>query len=315
MNVQLTRPSNQHHTSYEMRRFKIVTWTVVLSIINFNFALGAPAAVREKLEMLDVAEGGITSSELQKRNDPLDLEHLDDSWSTTNAADRLSVPPSPDLSDFNQLWEELGEEDIGWHFPPTSESPGSKSGSTGSEEVESKWQNYGSSNPSGSHLGPTGGSPLSPLPHPGPEDRLPSPPNLPVNPDTSTGHQPIPPQRPTVGLFLPPSPLTHPDDRFPTPSWSVDVDLYPGTLSSTGHQPTPSQSPTDSPLPHPGSSGDRSPSPHCWLAEPDRLPSIGSQTTPPQSPGVIHSPPSPESSPEGFLDKLLKGKIKRRIYC
>jgi hypothetical protein len=41
-----------------MQRCKIVTWIVILSIV--NFALGAPAAVRRKLEMLvdvDVAEG------------------------------------------------------------------------------------------------------------------------------------------------------------------------------------------------------------------------------------------------------------------
>ena len=62
-----------------MRRCKLVTWTLILSII--NFALGAPAAVREGLGMpvdVDVADGGTAMS--RKRNDPLD------DGSTSNAA-------------------------------------------------------------------------------------------------------------------------------------------------------------------------------------------------------------------------------------
>jgi hypothetical protein len=130
--------------------------------------------------------------------------------------------------------------------------------------------------PTGSHLGPTGDSPLPPLPHPGPsEGHLPSPPRWPVNPDTlsSAYHQPPPPpQRPTGGSSL-------------------------------------------SPIPHPGPSEDHSSSPLGFLANPDTLSPTGHQQTPPQSPVVTRPPPSRDPSTDGFLDQLLKGKIKRRIYC
>ena len=93
---------------------------------------------------------------------------------------------------------------------------------------------------------PMGGSPLSPLPHPGPsKGRFPSPPGFSVNPDTlsSTGHQPRPPQSPTGGIPLPlsASPRVHQRTSFP-PGFSMN----PDTLSSTGstdNQPTPPQSP------------------------------------------------------------------------
>jgi hypothetical protein len=224
-----------------MRRCKIVTWILILSII--NFALGAPAAVRGRLETsvdVDVAECGIATS--QKRYDPLD------DWSTTNSADRPPTPLRLTPSEVDQLWEDVAEQRIDRYSPPTPESHGS------TESVDSNWPNYAPSNPgspTGSHPGPTGGSPLHPLPHPGPsEDRFPSPPGFSVNPGTlsSTGHQPKPPQSP--------------------PGWSVN----PGTSSSTAHQPTPPQSPTDgSPLPHPGPSEDRFPRPPGRSANPDRF--------------------------------------------
>jgi hypothetical protein len=194
-----------------MRRCKIVTWILILSII--NFALGAPAAVRGRLEMsvdVDVAECGTATS--QKRYDPLD------DWSTTNSADRPPTPPRLTPSEVDQLWEDVAEQRIDRYSPATPESHGS------TESVDSNWPNYAPSNPgspTGSHPGPTGGSPLPPPPHPGPsEDRFPSPPGWSVNPGTlsSTGHQPTPPQSPTDGSPL--LPLPHPgpsEDRFPRP--------------------------------------------------------------------------------------------------
>jgi hypothetical protein len=276
-----------------MRCCKIITWILILSII--NFALGAPAAIRERLDMsvdVDVAEGGTAT--WQKRYDPLD------DWSTT------TTPSSLSPSDLDRFWEELGEEQNGWYIPPlTPESPAS------TESVDSS-----PGSPTGSHPGPTDGYPLHPLPHPGPsESRFPSPPGWSVNTDAllSTGHQPTPPQSPTGSSPLPPLPHPGPsEDRFPS---TLGLLENLGTLSSTGYQPTPLQA-GSSPLSHPGSSEDHCPSPHCWLATSDTLSSTGSQPTPPQSPAldpVTPPPPSPEPPPDEFLDRLLKGKIKRRI--
>ena len=206
-----------------MRRCKIVTWIVILSIV--NFALGAPAAVRERLEMpvdVDVAEGGTATS--QKRYDPLD------DWSTTNSADRPHAPPNPTPSEMERLWEdsEIAEQDLDLFC---SESPRECFGST--ESVGSNRPSYAPSNPgspTGSHPGSTGGSPLPPLPHPGPsEDRSPSPPGFSVNPDTlsSTGHQPTPPQSPTGS-----SPGSS-EDRSPSPPGGPDEfldDLLKGKI-------------------------------------------------------------------------------------
>jgi hypothetical protein len=110
----MTTSSNQRHISHEMRLCKIVTWIVILSIV--NFALGAPAAVRERLEMsvdVDVAEGGTTTS--HKRNDP------SDDWSTT------TTPLNLNPSDLDRFWEELEHND--WYIPLTvaPESPASTS--------------------------------------------------------------------------------------------------------------------------------------------------------------------------------------------
>jgi hypothetical protein len=64
---------------------------LILSIV--NFALAAPVAVREihevRVNMADVAKDGTGVSHPQTRDDPWTQ------WSTTNAADRTSAPPSP----------------------------------------------------------------------------------------------------------------------------------------------------------------------------------------------------------------------------
>ena len=229
-----------------MRRCNLVTWIVILSIV--NFALGAPAAVQEGLQMsvdVDVGECGTATS--QKRYDSLD------EWSTTNAAD---------LSEEDRLWETIAE-NFGFFC---RESPGECFGST--ESVGSNSPNYAPSSP-GSSTGyqptppqsPTGGSPLPPLPRPGPSEvRFPGPPGFSANPDTlsSTNHQPTPPQSPTVSSPLPPLPHPGPSaDHFPSPPDSPNRflnDLFKGkfkrrisgsgTLNSAQRHPRSSNIPT-----------------------------------------------------------------------
>ena len=287
-----------------MRRCKIVTWILILSIV--NFALGAPTVVQERLVTsvdVDVAEGGTATS--QKRYDPLD------DWSTSNTADRPPSPARLTSSDLDRLWEGVAEQRIDRYSPPTPESPMSSA----SESVDSTM----TSNP-GAHSDPTGGSPLR---HPGPSEyRFLSPPIGSVNPDTSSStdlwsqimqlvdkeHHGTDGPPPSLGSpvslpgsnYVPPSPVLptgsrlpvgsiplvgYPSSRpppFPYPSRPPSEDGLPGfsvnpdTLSSTGHQPMPLQSPTGgSPLPHPlaGPSDDRFPSPPRFSANTDTLPS------------------------------------------
>lgn len=303
-----------------MRPCKVVTWILILSIV--NFALGAPAAVRERLEMLadvDVAERETATS--RKRYDP-----LDDS-STTNTADRPPTPPMRSQSEIDRLWEDVERESYynDRYSPPTPDSGKS------SESIHSN-------SDSESHPGPTSG--FNPGP---PEHHFPSPPGQ-SNTLTSAGHQPAVPQSSAGGSPLPPIPHPgSPEGRIAGPlGWQEDLD----TLSSTGHQPTPPHSPAGgSPLLHqvnpyrspstgqqltpphsptggsplhplmiPGSSEDRIPSPPGWPGDPDTLSSTGHQPTLPQSPGEqdLHSLLSPEAFPTEFWDDFLKGIIKPR---
>ncbi|KAI0278055.1 hypothetical protein BGY98DRAFT_1186778 [Russula aff. rugulosa BPL654] len=284
-----------------MRHCKIVTWILILSIV--NFALGAPAALRGRLEMsvdVDVAKGGTAMS--RKWYDP-----MDDS-STSNAADR--PPPRPNLtpSEVEQLWKDVEDQRIGRNSPTTPESP------TSTESAGSNSPDYTPSNPgtptgvTGSHSGPTGGTPPPHLRHPVPsEGGFPSPPGWSLYSDTlsSTGHQPTPPQSLTDG-----SPLPHPgpsEGRLPsTPRPPVDSD----PLSSTGHQPTTPQSLTDgSPLPQPGPSEGR------FRPTPPQSPTGGSHLPPLPHPGPSEDRfPSPPGNSDKFLDDLMKGKIKRHIF-
>src|SRR5580658_5176014 len=179
-----------------MRRCKIVTWILILYIV--NIALGAPTAVREGLEMsvdVDVVEGGTATP--QKRHEPFDT------WSTTNAGDRPPTPPSPTPSEFSRLLDEIADEPLDLHSPDSPESVASNPGSP----TESN---------------PARGSPLPPLPHQGPSGDQFQTSGTPVNHDTlsSTSHQPTLPQSPTGGSSLPPLPqLPHPgppEGRFPS---------------------------------------------------------------------------------------------------
>jgi hypothetical protein len=332
-----------------MRRCKIVTWILILSIV--NFVLGAPAAVRERSEMsvdVDVAEGGTVMS--QKRFDSSDDE------SATNAADHPPTPPipTPTPSDLDRVWEELAGPGVDGHIPQ-SESPGS----TGS--VDSIRPSYAPPNP-GSPAGlrtdsphpgpsvpgwpavnpgtlsstghqhwqtppqsPTGGSPLPLSPHPGLSDEHPpgSPAAMAKGTSSSTGHQYTPEQSPTGGSPLPPSPHPGLSDEHPPGSPAA---MAKGTSSSTGHQYTPEQSPTGGsplpPSPHPGLSDDHTPGSSAAMAV-GTLSSTGRKTTPPQSPGVdsgAHPPPSPGPQPSAseaesgdLLSMVFKGKIKPRI--
>lgn len=254
-----------------MRHCKIDTWILILSII--YFALGAPAAVRESLEMsvdVDVVKGRTATS--QKRFDS------SDEWSTTDTGNRPATPQGSIPSDLDRLFEEVADPAIDWYIPPP-DSPES------SGSVNSNRPNNAPLNPTGSHAGPAGGSPL---PHPGPlEDSFPSTPGRLVNLGTlsSTGHQPTPPQSPTGDSQVPPPPPPppHPSDEHPpSPAASLDMD----TLSSTGHQPTPPQSP-----------------------EPDS--GVHAPSNPVQEPQPSAS--EAEAGAADLLSKVFNGKIKPRI--
>jgi hypothetical protein len=308
LSIERSTSSNQRHVSHEMRRrCKIVTWILILSIV--NFALGAPAAVRERSEMsvdVDVAEGGTVMS--QKRFDSSDDE------SATSAVDHPPTPPIPTSSDFfwDRVWEELTGPGVDGHIPQP-ESPGS-TGSVGSIRTSYAPPNPGS--PAGSRTG---------SPHPGP-----SVPGWPaVNPGTlsSTGHQhwQTPPQSPTDGSPLPPSPHPGLSDEHPPGSPAA---MAVGTSSSTGHQQTPPQSPTGGsslpPSPHPGLSDERPPGSSAAMAV-GTSSSTGHQQTPPPSPGTdsgAHPPSDPgpqsptseaEAESGDLLSKVIKGEIKPRM--
>ncbi|KAI0279044.1 hypothetical protein BGY98DRAFT_1096413 [Russula aff. rugulosa BPL654] len=175
-----------------MRRCKIVTWILILSVV--NFALGAPAALR--------CRSGTTHS----------------TGTNLNVADHPSTPLSLNPSVLERSWEELGEEYIDWHFPPTSESPGL------TESVESKRRDDGL----------TGGPPMRP-PRPPPPPPPPYPFDLPLphpfNPPPPHPFDPPPPHP----LHLPPLDPGLSEDRLPSPPGSV---VNPDTLSSTVHQTT-----------------------------------------------------------------------------
>lgn len=241
-----------------MRQQKLLTWTLLIpSIISFAFA--APAAVRERHEVrLDVNVTRNMSAMSQKRADSLDEgstnvpgpDHVPppspDILSQMPHSDPLdwgggspnmpgldhTQPPSPDLTDILlQIWQkdEQIQQMAEQHRypntpPPPSDSPGSLAGS---DDVPSSLRS-----PTGFQTGQTGGSPLSPLPHPGPlEGPLPSLSGWAVNPGTasSTGRQPTLPQSPN-GFPLPPLPRPGPsEDSFPP-----GFPMSPDTLSSTG---------------------------------------------------------------------------------
>lgn len=323
-----------------MRCCKIVTSILILSIVNLAF--GAPATVRERLEMMfdvDVAEGASGTATSQKRHDPLD------DWSTTNAADRPHSPPMLTPSELDRLWEEVAEQSINRHSPATPESP------TLTESVDSNPE----SPTAVSHPDLTGGSPPPPLLHPDPGPSLAEDHFTSVKPNTlsSTDRPPTAPQSPTGGGSpLPPHPGP-PHDHFPSPL-GISASENPDTFSSMGNlpppmPPMPPQRPAGgSPLPYTGSSEGRFPatpgasplpyptpsdggfldSPGWWESAAEISPSTGHQPTPPQIPtGGSALPPLPHPGPSedrflsssgwlgdpNFLDDLLHGRIKRRV--
>ena len=298
-----------------MRSRGIVTWILILSIV--DFALAAPVAVRERLVLpvdvdVLVVEGGAATS--QKRYDPLD------DWSTSNAADQPPASQSLNPSELDGLWEDVAEQRIARYSPPTSQSPRSSSESS----MDLDWP---PPNP-GSPTGPQGGSPLPPLPRPGgpgpSEVSSPDPPDWSEDPNTlsSTRGQPPPLQSPsrypvTRPLPSPQGPQPMLDEfwnallessgsRLPHPGTSEGGSVNPETLTSTGSQPpllSPPQNPGQEvtrpprpgPLPvldeywnalskgsgssqlHPGPSEGSLPSPPGGSVNPDTLPSTGSQ--------------------------------------
>jgi hypothetical protein len=197
---------------------KILTRTLlILSVI--NFALAAPAAVRERPEVrlgANVARNVTAASE--KRWDPLDEGG---SESTNVPGPDHAPPPSLDSTGLDELMRIFG---TGQHrstgsSPPSPDNPGSL---TGSNDVPSPGSPTGSRLPVGST--PVAGSlsPPPPSPHPSQpgssEDRLSSPPGFSGDLDTlsSTGYQPIPPQSPGVSPESHSLPSLEP---FPTEFW------------------------------------------------------------------------------------------------
>ena len=186
-----------------MWRCEIVTWILILSIINFT--LGAPAAVRERLEMsvdVDLVERRTATS--QKRHGLL----ARDDWSTT--ADRR--PPTSSLNPTV----------TGPHPDPTNDSPPPPPLDI-------------SINPD--TLSSTGHQPTPPQ---SPDGDIPSPP--PAPPQSSDGNIPLPPPTPPhpgqlAGLPEDRFPST-------TPGWPVDPDsdTLSSTGSSPG-SPRPPQNP------------------------------------------------------------------------
>lgn len=277
-----------------MRRCRIVTWILILSIV--NFALGAPTAVRKGLEMsvdLDVVEGGTATS--QKRWDP------PDAWSTTDPVDRPPTPPSPDFHRVVKIKEQNFDPS---YIPNWPESVGSNPGS-----------------PTGSHSGPTSGSEFSmpPQPHAEPsyawsDGHFPSRPGWSESVNSgvslSTGHQ-LTPQSLAGGSPLPPLPLQGPpEDRLPPsrPGWSVN----PGNVwSSTGHQLIPQNLAGGSrlpPLPHPESAEDQSTLTNMagWSENPGSVLSTGHDV-------VTRPAPSRRPLPDEIWHELMRTRLKRRI--
>lgn len=204
-----------------MRHYKIGIWIFILSIA--NFALGAPTATRERLEVLvdvDVAKGERATPPQKRYNPPDDASTTTHDWPTVKLADHPSIPPSLTLPEVDHAAEQPWEHRIDRHIPPT---PGSPTESVDSNPIDSNPKNRpaqestdhaASSNPESSNpeppmrphlpVGPTGGYPEPPMPLSGPpgpsDDRYPSRPGWSETPGTSssymsTGRQAVPQNR------------------------------------------------------------------------------------------------------------------------
>lgn len=197
-----------------MRRRKIVTRTLlILFVINhwqiFNFVFGAPVAARERLEeCIDMEGTEDGTAALQKRVNPVDE-------GSTNMAGQ--TPLSPDRTEVDQLWQELGEQGMLIDSPTPLNIPGwstplfSKGSST--ESIGSNPTPPPSPPPPSSPPPPTPPPPTSPPPSLTlPEERLPPASSLTTDTPSTTGHQPTPQQSPGPDLDVhpPPNPGPHP---------------------------------------------------------------------------------------------------------
>lgn len=125
---------------------------LILSVV--NFALAAPVAIRDihgvRVDMADIAKDGTGVSQSQTRGfDPWAQ------WSTTNAADRTSAPPSPDPVDSEHTEHGFAQ------LPPTSPATSSVASNSvpSSPTAPNNWPSSpGSESPSWPH-GPGGASP------------------------------------------------------------------------------------------------------------------------------------------------------------
>jgi hypothetical protein len=309
-----------------MRRYMTFTRIfLILSII--NFARAAPVVVRGAHEVhvnvVDVAEDGTARSQKRWDSGPRD------DW-LANAADQTSAPTTPRLADLDHS---------GLHSPRSStrsnNAPSSSALSTGphprskdDSPPPSSWSPNYPPIPDYS-LESWTDSPHPPRPYFSWESWLLADNSLPPSPDYSL------PSSTLADSSHPPRPdNSHPLSPGYSPSSSSSTDHSPPSLLSTDH-------PLPPPLPpSPGYSAsnswlaDESHSPSSW--SPDYPPPSSSSTDHALSPSLpstsgLHQstdgypPPSPEqpnpavseseSESSDLLDKLLRGKIRRRILA
>jgi hypothetical protein len=186
-----------------MRQHKMVTRILLVLFIVSQVVNGAPVAAREKLKGrirvdVDVTEDGTAA--LQKRVNPVEE-------GSTNMAGQ--TPPSPDRTEVDRLWQDMGEQGVlidnptpldipGWSTPPFIK--GSPTESIGSNPTPPP--------PPTSPPPPT--PPMPPMPLP--EEHLAPAWLWTTDRPSTTGHQPTPQQNPgpDLDVHLPLNPEPHP---------------------------------------------------------------------------------------------------------
>jgi len=243
----------------KMRQHKILTWTLlILSII--NFALAAPAAVRERPKVrLDANVTRNVTAASQKRWDPVD--NSDFGGSPNIPGPDYATPPSPDLAD---ILFQIPHADM---LPPTPDSPGHLAGSGPTNlprpnhalppnldstdlsgqhgYTDSPWRPWPKFSPLPPRLDPMPWSELTRLLgiaaqagyHTDSLGSLTGPGGVLPSPGSPAGSRlPMGSTRISVAGSISLPPTSHHSSQ-PGPSEGSSASLY--TLSSTGHQPTP----------------------------------------------------------------------------
>jgi hypothetical protein len=272
---------------------------LILSVV--NFALAAPVAVRNihevlqvRVDMADVAKDGTGASQSQtrKRLDPWAQ------WSTTNAADRKSAPaPSPRDSEYTEHWLARSPPANPAVSIASNNPPPSPETSIASNSAESS---------SGSSIAPNGATPES---SPATSMASNSAASTPATSTTSNSAASSPGSpsgshggsSPEYGTSYSHGDPSWDSGRLTLSSqWLVNNPDSPETPESVARPLTP---PPSSPAPSIGSPPSRD-------GRPSPPPSPGPDVNPP--PGSELQRPAEHES-ESFLEKLLKGRIRRHI--